>query len=118
MKLALILSLLLMVSGVNVLAQDSSCPVGLVCVQHEDYILDIDPACGVVQAIVVEENLARRVTLDGTEESYGVRGVVVSRDGGNYEVIGEFSGPASESLEGVRFGDVGCLDWKVETERE
>jgi hypothetical protein len=117
-KLAVLLSLLLMLGGANVLAQDSSCPVGLVCVQYEDYILDIDPACGVVQAIVTEENLARTTNLEGVTEGYGLRGVVVALDSGIYKVIGEFSGPAKESLSGVRFGDVGCLDWEVEIDSE
>lgn len=118
MKLACILSLLLILSGVSVSAQTNGCPVGLVCVEYEDYILDIDPACGVVQAIVIEENLARTTNLEGVTEGYGLRGVVVALDSGIYKVIGEFSGPAKESLSGVRFGDVGCLDWEVEIDSE
>lgn len=108
----ILLSLLFLVGGLSASAQVEDCPVGLVCVPYEDYVLDIDPDCGVVQAIVVEESLARSTTLEGVKESYGVRGVVVSRDGGNYEVIGEFSGPAQGTLDGVRFGDVGCIDWQ------
>lgn len=114
----ILLSLLFLVGGLSASAQVKDCPVGLVCILYEDHILDIDPECGAVQAIVVEEHLARTTNLSGVTEGYGLRGVVVSLDGGTYSVIGEFSGPATSELEGVRFGDVGCLEWLVENDSE
>jgi hypothetical protein len=116
-----LLLLILLLSASTVTAQDSTvvrvptpaatedCPTDLVCVEYEGAVIEVDPACGPVVAVVTSESLARTTDLTGITESYGVHGVVLIADGDGYEVSGEFSGPAVGPLAPARFGSVGCL---------
>jgi hypothetical protein len=74
-------------------------------------VIEVDPACGPVVAVITSESLARTTNLEGITEAYGVHGVVLIADGDGYEVAGTFSGPAVGPLEPARFGSVACLAW-------
>ncbi len=90
----------------------ADCPEGLVCVEIDEAVVEVDPACGPVVGVIVSESLARTIDFDGVRESTGVRGVVlIATDDGGYTVAGEFAGPAVNALAGTAFGDIGCLAW-------
>jgi hypothetical protein len=100
----------------------TDCPVDFACVAYRDALIAIDPTCGPVQAVIVRESLSRTADIiDGTEEHWGLRGVVVAKEARDpdsamppdWKVVAEFSEPATGALDGVRLEWTGCLAWEA-----
>ena len=112
--LTLIVVSLVVPPALSTEAQEESCPSDLVCIEWQDNTIQVDPECGPVQAIITEDTLVRTRSLEGETESLQVTGLVLVKVEDKYEVVGIFTEPAEETLEGVEFGSVGCLQWDVE----
>lgn len=114
--LLIFISTLFLLPRTETQAQAPACPAALVCVEWQGNLIHVDPTCGPTQVIVIGEDYNRYQSLAGVEEDSILEAIVISTTETGFEVVAQWEQPATGNLDGVRFGDVACLDWQESEE--
>jgi hypothetical protein len=90
------------------------CPEDARCVEYEGLVLQIDPSCGEVVGVVVEELTTGKRSLATPEASttYSLRAAIFLEDAnGEYVLAGHVGGSAAERFDNARLESYGCMQW-------
>lgn len=106
---ALALGAMALGAGAQAPPGPADCPAGLACVAWDGRVVEIDPALGPVQAIVVEERTTRIVDLDGerTERRVALAAFAEGADGWAFSRL--YRVPRAGAFAGADLGDVYAL---------
>ena len=97
-----------MVSG-GVQAQDNECPPEFSCVGYQGYVIEVDPALGPFQAIVVEDRTTTIRDLDGESIERTVMVIGLAQEEGKYTIHHAWTVDRSGPFAQADVGDVFIL---------